>query len=111
MTTGAADKAHDRADIDDRATAGLRHLLSGELGAEKDAGLVDRDDALPAFKPIRIADRAAGNPGFVAENIGDHDLGPFGREEPRLRLAHAVRAASDNRDFAVEPHGSLLASP
>jgi hypothetical protein len=34
----------------------LRHLLGGELGAEKDAGLVDRDDGLTAgsrsFAPI-----------------------------------------------------------
>src|ERR1700736_2841826 len=37
MAAGAADKAHDRADVDDRTAAGLRHLLGGELGAEKDA--------------------------------------------------------------------------
>jgi hypothetical protein len=42
--------------IDDRTPASLRHLLGGELGAEKDAGLVDCDDGLTAgsrsFAPI-----------------------------------------------------------
>ena len=44
----------------------------------------------------------------IAEHVGDHDLGAFLGEEPRLGLAHAVRAAGDDRDFAVEAHGSLL---
>ena len=69
MTAGAADKPHDRADVDDRAAAGLRHLLGRQLGAEKDAGLIDRDDALPALQAIRIADRAAGDPGIVDEDV------------------------------------------
>ena len=51
MAAGAADKAHDRADVDDRAAAGLCHLLGGQLGAEKDAGLVDGDDPFQPSSP------------------------------------------------------------
>src|SRR5439155_26291370 len=51
MAAGSADKAHDRADVDDRTAAGLRHLLCGELGAEEDAGLVDRDDSAQPSSP------------------------------------------------------------
>src|SRR5207248_1975330 len=54
---------------DDRTAAGLRHLCRGELGAEKDAGLVDCDDSVPAFEPVRVADRAAGNPGIVDQDV------------------------------------------
>jgi len=79
MAAGAADKAHDRADVDDRAAAGFRHLLGSELGAEDDAGLVHRDDPVPAVESIRIANRAAGNPGIVHQNVespvGLHRLG------------------------------------
>ncbi len=69
VAAGAADKPHDRADVDDRAAAGLCHLLGGELGAEKDAGLVDRDDPVPAVEPVRVADRTAGNPGVVDQDV------------------------------------------
>ena len=67
MAAGAADKAHDRADVDDRTASGLRHLLGGELSAEEDAGLVDRDDPVPAVKTIGVADRASGDPGIVEQ--------------------------------------------
>src|SRR5579862_2486003 len=69
MPACAPDKAHDRADVDDRSPAGLRHLLGGKLGAEENAGLVYRDDALPAVQPVRIADRTAGNPGVVHKDV------------------------------------------
>ena len=59
MAAGAADKPHDRADVDDRSTAGLGHLLGREPGAEKDARLVDRDDPVPTVETIRSV-RTAG---------------------------------------------------
>jgi hypothetical protein len=49
MAAGAANKTHDRADVDDRAATGLCHLLGGELGAKEHAGLVDGDDTMPAL--------------------------------------------------------------
>jgi len=39
------------------------------LGAEKDARLVDRDDPVPAVETVRVADRAAGDPGVVDQNV------------------------------------------
>jgi hypothetical protein len=113
---------------------------------------------MPAFQPVGIADRAAGYPRIVhqdvkavvarqglcdqldpcrfagdvdrrrdglsaacanmgrdglcliPEDVGNHDLGPFRREEPRFGLAHPVRAAGNDRDFVFEPHDLLLAS-
>src|SRR6266851_5191923 len=79
MAAGAPDKPHDRADVDDRSAAGLRHLLGGELGAEEYAGLVDRDDAVPALDAVGAADRAARYAGIVHQDvqpaIGRHRLG------------------------------------
>src|SRR5437588_12405700 len=49
--------------------AGLRHLRGCELGAEKDAGLVYRDHPLPTLQPVRVADRTAGYPGVVDQDI------------------------------------------
>src|SRR6516164_4530254 len=69
MAAGATDKAHDRTDVDDRAATGLRHLLGGELGAEKDTGLIDRDHPLPAFQAIGISNRAAGDPSVVHQDV------------------------------------------
>src|SRR6266851_4167470 len=69
MAARAPDKAHDRADVDDRSSAGLRHLLGGKLGAEEDTVLVYCDHAVPAFQPVRIADRTAGNPCVVHKDI------------------------------------------
>src|SRR5439155_14086567 len=91
VAAGAADKAHDRADVDDRAAAGLGHLLGRELGAEKDAGLVDRDDPVPAGQPVRIADRAAGDPGVVYEDV-EPAIGRqrFGDQRLPLRFAGDV---------------------
>ena len=41
------------------------------------------------------------------EDVGEHDLGPLGDEEPGLGLALAARRAGDDRDLALEtnPHG------
>src|SRR5205823_4890657 len=64
-----ADKPHDRADIDDRAAARFDHLFGGELGAEKDAGLVDGNDLVPALDAVGVSDRAAGDPGIVDEDV------------------------------------------
>jgi len=69
VTAGAADKSHDRTDIDDRPATGLRHLFGGELGAEKDARLIDRDDPVPAVQTVGIADRAAGDAGVVHQDV------------------------------------------
>src|SRR6516162_10964710 len=69
MAAGAADKPHDRADVDDRSATGLGHLLGGEPGAEKHARLVDRDDPVPALETVGVADRAARNPGIVHQDV------------------------------------------
>ena len=69
MTAGTADKPHDRADIDDGPTAGPRHLLGSESGAEKDTRLVDRDDPVPAVETIGVADGTAGDAGIVDQNV------------------------------------------
>ncbi len=91
MAAGAADKAHDRADVDDRAAARFRHLFGGELGAEKDAGLVDRDDLVPALDAVGVADRAAGDPGIVDEDVEPAiGLQRFGDQRLPLRLAGDV---------------------
>jgi hypothetical protein len=42
---------------------------AASLVPRKHTGLVHRDDALPAFQAIRIADRAAGNPGIVYQDV------------------------------------------
>src|SRR5207248_2240538 len=69
MAAGAADKPHDRADVDDRPATSLCHLLGGELGAKEHAGLVDGDDTMPALQSVRVPDRTAGNAGVVHQDI------------------------------------------
>src|SRR5712671_1225581 len=69
MAAGAPDKPHDRADVDDRSAAGLRHLLGGELGAEEHAGLIDRDDPVASLDAVGAPDRAARDAGVVHQDV------------------------------------------
>src|SRR5689334_16953393 len=64
---------------------------AAELGAEKDARLVDRDDLVPTGDAVGVADRAAGNPGIVNEDIeASVGLQSFGDQRLPLRLARNV---------------------
>ncbi|HEX3417106.1 MAG TPA: hypothetical protein VHT21_11985 [Stellaceae bacterium] len=49
MAAAAANKSHDRAEVDDRPATSLCHLLGGELDAKEHAGLVDGYDVMPAL--------------------------------------------------------------
>jgi hypothetical protein len=66
VAAGVPEKAHDGADVDDRSAAGLGHLLGGELGTEEPAGLVHRDDAMPA---LYLAERYRSRSTIAASSI------------------------------------------
>jgi hypothetical protein len=53
------------------------------------------------------ADAAGDSLGVAPQDIGDDNLGAFRRKQPRLGFAHAVSAASDDRNLVVQPHDCL----
>jgi hypothetical protein len=59
---------------------------------------VDTDDGLSAA----CANMGRDGLCLIPEDVGNHDLGPFRREEPHFGLAHPVRAAGNDRDFVFE---------